>query len=104
MWIGLFLALANQLAGNNAVTYYAPIILADAGFDGDTTKSVVTVALGAWKFICILIAFVYVFFCQVIQLGLSLRLESVVKLLITRLVIPMWTLLLQNEILFFCKF
>jgi len=57
MRIGIFLAIGYKLAGNTSITYYAPIILGEAGFDGDTFKSILTLSIGAFKFICLLFAF-----------------------------------------------
>ena len=34
--IGIFLAVANQFVGMNAISYYGPVMFADMGFGGDT--------------------------------------------------------------------
>ncbi len=46
--LGSILSVSLQLTGNNAIMYYAPVILNSAGFD---IASILTLVIGGWNFL-----------------------------------------------------
>ncbi len=56
LFIGLFIAIANQLTGINVIFQYAPMILQQAGFNSHSTLMLGTIGLGAINFVTTIIS------------------------------------------------